>query len=65
MTRHDGRAPDQLRDVQITIGYMPYAEGSCLIEMNNTKIICTATIDDSVPRWMPDGGLAGSLPSTR
>lgn len=56
MTRHDGRAPDQLRDALITVGYMPYAEGSCLIEMGDTKVICTATVDDSVPRWMAGRG---------
>jgi ribonuclease PH len=56
MTRHDGRAADQLRDVLITIGYMPYAEGSCLIEMGDTKVICTATIEESVPRWMVGRG---------
>jgi ribonuclease PH len=56
MTRHDGRAADQLRDVLITIGFMPYAEGSCLIEMGDTKVICTATIEESVPRWMVGRG---------
>ena len=56
MTRHDGRVPDQLRDVLITVGYMPYAEGSCLIEMGDTRVICTATVDDSVPRWMVGRG---------
>ena len=36
---------------------MPYAEGSCLIEMGNTKVICTATVDDGVPRWLQGKGL--------
>jgi ribonuclease PH len=36
---------------------MPYAEGSCLIEMGDTKVICTATIEDSVPRWLVGKGL--------
>jgi ribonuclease PH len=35
---------------------MPYAEGSCLIEMGDTKVICTATVDDNVPRWMVGRG---------
>jgi len=56
VTRHDGRAPDQMRDVLVTVGYMPYAEGSCLIEMGDTKVICTATVDDNVPRWMMGRG---------
>ncbi|MGI8708043.1 MAG: ribonuclease PH, partial [Actinomycetota bacterium] len=37
-------------------GFMPYAEGSCLIEMGDTKVICTATVEDSVPRWMKGSG---------
>jgi ribonuclease PH len=45
-----------MRDVIITVGFMPYAEGSCLIEMGDTKVICTATVEDSVPRWMMGRG---------
>jgi ribonuclease PH len=56
MTRVDGRAPDELRPVRMTPGFMPYAEGSCLIEMGNTKVICAATVDDGVPRWMQGTG---------
>lgn len=52
MTRPDGRPPDEIRPSAITPGFMPYAEGSCLIEMGDTKVICTATVEDSVPRWM-------------
>jgi ribonuclease PH len=52
LTRIDGRAPDELRPVQMTLGFMPYAEGSCFVEMGDTKVICTATIDDGVPRWL-------------
>jgi ribonuclease PH len=47
--RADGRAADQLREVRITPGFMPYAEGSALIEMGRTRIICTATLDERVP----------------
>jgi ribonuclease PH len=36
----------------MSLGYMPYAEGSCFVEMGDTKVICTATVDDGVPRWM-------------
>lgn len=52
MNRHDGRAPDELRPVTMQIDFMPYAEGSCLVSMGDTKVICTATIEDSVPKWM-------------
>lgn len=56
MTRVDGRSPDQLRPVTMTPGFMPNAEGSCLIEFGDTKVICTATIESSVPRWMMGRG---------
>ena len=51
-TRSGGRAPDELRPVSMSPGFMPYAEGSCLVEMGDTRVICTATVDDYVPRWM-------------
>jgi ribonuclease PH len=54
--RVDGRAPDELRPVTMTPGFMPNAEGSCLIAMGDTKVICTATVEDSVPRWMINKG---------
>ncbi|HEX2050180.1 MAG TPA: ribonuclease PH [Actinomycetota bacterium] len=56
MTRSYDRAPDELRPVVMTAGFMPYAEGSCLVEMGATKVICTATVDDHVPRWMQGRG---------
>ena len=56
MTRNDGRAPGELRRVSLEVGFMPYAEGSCLVEMGDTKVICTATVDDNVPRWMAGKG---------
>lgn len=52
MTRGDGRSPGDLRPVGITLDFMPYAEGSCLVEMGETKVICTATVENGVPRWM-------------
>lgn len=57
MTRTDGRSTDQLRPVRMTPGFMPYAEGSCLIEMGNTKVICTVTVEDGVPKWLYGKGL--------
>ena len=56
MTRVDGRTPEQLRPVTMTPNFMPNAEGSCLIEFGDTKVICTATVEDSVPRWMQGRG---------
>ncbi|HOE97353.1 MAG TPA: ribonuclease PH [Candidatus Sumerlaeota bacterium] len=49
MLRVDGRQPDQMRAVNITPHYMEYAEGSCLIEVGKTRVICTATIENRVP----------------
>ncbi len=50
--RHDGRAPDQLRPVSIEPGFVRTADGSALIEMGGTRVICTASVDEEVPRWM-------------
>ncbi len=55
--RTDGRAADQLRPVVVTPGFMPYAEGSCLVEMGETKVICTASATEGVPRWMKGRGV--------
>ena len=52
MTRPDGRGPDELRPVVMTPGFMPHAEGSCLVEMGGTKVICTVTVEDTIPRWL-------------
>ena len=51
-TRTDGRASDELRPVRITPGYLPNAEGSALIEMGNTRVICSASIEERVPPFL-------------
>ena len=51
-TRSGGRAYDQLRPVKITPGYTKYAEGSVLIEIGETRVVCTASIDDRVPMFL-------------
>jgi ribonuclease PH len=56
MTRSDGRRPDELRPVSIEPGYLKYAEGSCLIAVGNTRVLCAATIEDRVPQWMKGRG---------
>lgn len=56
MARIDGRRPDQMRQVKITRNYLKYPEGSVLIEVGNTKVICTATIEDKVPPFLKGGG---------
>src|SRR5205809_2939097 len=47
--RTDNRAPDQLRAVKITPDFLPHAEGSALIEMGNTRVICAASVEDKLP----------------
>ncbi len=54
--RADGRLPDQLREVRLTRGIMKYAEGSVLIEMGQTRVICTATIEERVPPVLRNQG---------
>jgi ribonuclease PH len=54
--RNDGRAPDQLRPVRITTGFMTTATGSCLIEQGGTRVICTASGEDGVPKWLAGKG---------
>jgi len=56
MTRQNGRRPDELRDVRIHKNYIKYAEGSCLIEFGNTKVITTATVEESVPPFLRGKG---------
>jgi ribonuclease PH len=56
ITRIDDRAFDQLRQAKITPNFMPNAEGSALIEMGNTKVICTASIEEKVPMFMRNQG---------
>lgn len=56
MARIDGRKPGQMRQVKITRNYLKYPEGSVLIEVGNTKVICTATIEEKVPPFLKGGG---------
>ena len=54
--RADGRRPDELRPVRLTPDFMPYAEGSALVEVGNTKVICTATLEERVPPFRRNTG---------
>jgi ribonuclease PH len=56
MKRGDGRAFDQLRAVKITPGFLTYPEGSVLIEMGNTRVICTVSLDERVPPFLKGTG---------
>jgi len=52
VTRPDGRAADALRPITLERGANPYAEGSCLIRMGGTLVLCTASVQEGVPRWL-------------
>jgi ribonuclease PH len=54
--RTDGRAPNELRPVKITPGFLAYAEGSVLIEMGNTRVICAASLEERVPPFLRNTG---------
>lgn len=56
MPRQDGRAADKLRKIKVTKKYLKYAEGSCLIEFGDTKVICTATVEEGVPPFLRNTG---------
>lgn len=54
--RSDGRAPDRMRPVRIEPGFLVTAEGSALIEVGNTRVLCTASIEDTVPQFLRGSG---------
>ncbi|RAS64343.1 RNAse PH [Vibrio diazotrophicus] len=54
--RPDYRAADQVRPIKITRQYTAYAEGSVLVEFGNTKVLCNASVEEGVPRWLKGQG---------
>ncbi len=61
MPRVDGRGSAQIRPTKLTRGFMPNAEGSCLIEIGNTKVICTASVEEKLPLFRKQDGEMGWL----
>ena len=59
MQRSDGRAPDDIRPVNFELNVAPHASGSVLVSMGKTRVICAATIEEAVPRWMKEQGVTG------
>ncbi|MFE9958014.1 ribonuclease PH [Micromonospora sp. NPDC005299] len=57
MARPDGRRPDQLRPVTLTRGWSTNPEGSVLVEFGATRVLCTASVTEGVPRWRKGSGL--------
>jgi ribonuclease PH len=56
MARHDGRAEDALRDVEIVPDYLRHPAGSVMIRMGDTRVICAASVEESVPQFLRDTG---------
>ncbi len=56
MQRNDGRAPNQLRSIKVTKNYITHPEGSCLIEFGETRVVCTASVEENVPRFLKNSG---------
>ena len=56
LRRRDGRRPDEIRPVNVTRPFIKYADGSVLMEMGDTKVICTASIEEKVPPFLRDKG---------
>jgi len=56
MGRSDGRAPDELRPCSFERDFTEMAAGSCLVSFGRTRVLCTASIDEDVPRWMRGSG---------
>jgi len=56
MTRHDGRTPDQTREVRITRNWLDHAEGSVLVEFGRTRVLVAASFTEGVPRWLKGKG---------
>lgn len=56
LVRFDGRAADQLRSVKITPGFLQHAEGSALIELGGTKVICAVSVEDRIPAFLKGSG---------
>ena len=54
--RPDGRQPDALRPIRFEMGFSPYAEGSCLVKMGDTHVLCTASVDEATPPWLRGQG---------
>ena len=55
--RPDGRAPDQLRSTTIELGVLPYAEGSAVITMGETRVVCAASVEERIPPYRKGTGL--------
>jgi len=56
VSAREGRAPDELRPVRLEVDFIEQADGSVLISFGKTRVLCTATVEESVPRWLVGSG---------
>jgi ribonuclease PH len=56
MTRADGRRPDELRPIELQMDFLEQPQGSALISVGKTRVLCTASVEEGVPRWLKGGG---------
>jgi ribonuclease PH len=56
VTRANGRRPDELRPLELAVDYLEQAQGSALISAGRTRVLCTASIEEGVPRWLKGSG---------
>jgi ribonuclease PH len=56
VTRGDGRRPDELRPLELAVDFLEQAQGSALISAGRTRVLCTASIEEGVPRWLKGSG---------
>lgn len=54
--RPSGRAPDQMRSLEMTVGFAKHADGSCLVKFGDTHVLCTASVETGVPGWLRGKG---------
>jgi ribonuclease PH len=59
MQRNDGRGPGEIRPINFELNVAPYASGSVLVSLGQTRVICGVTIEEAVPRWMKEQGVSG------
>ena len=57
--RADGRSPDELRPISFERDFTEMADGSCLVSFGRTRVLCTASIETAVPRWMKEQQVSG------
>ena len=60
MARADGRVDDELRPVNVVTDFIIYPEGSVLIEMGGTRVLCNASVEEKVPTWREASGTRGT-----